>query len=54
VLANIHLTAIGRESGAEVKARYSHLWTMRDGRGVAVDAYYDRERALLALEGSED
>jgi uncharacterized protein len=53
VLVNIHLTAVGRESGAEVNARYAHLWTMRDGRGVAVDGYYDPEKALRALEGSE-
>jgi ketosteroid isomerase-like protein len=54
VLVNIHLTAVGRESGAEVNARYAHLWTMRDGRGVAVDGYYDPEKALRALEASED
>jgi ketosteroid isomerase-like protein len=43
-------TAIGRDSGAEVNARYAHLWTLRDGRGGEVDAYYDREKALRGLE----
>jgi uncharacterized protein len=46
VLVNIHLTAVGRESGAEVNARYTHIWTMREGRGARVDAYYDTEKAL--------
>jgi ketosteroid isomerase-like protein len=46
----IHLTATGRESEVEVDARYSHLWTMRGERAVRVDAYYDREAALAALE----
>jgi ketosteroid isomerase-like protein len=46
VLVNIHLTAVGRQSGAEVNARYVHVWKMRDGRGIEVDAYYDAEKAL--------
>src|SRR4051794_20868974 len=46
VLVNIHLTAVGRESGAEVSARYAHLWRLRDGLGAEVDAYYDPEKAL--------
>lgn len=50
VLVNIQMTAVGRESGAEVKARYAHLWTVREGRGAEVDAFYDPERALRVLE----
>ena len=50
VLVNINLTAVGRESGAEVNARYAHIWTLRDGLGAEVDAYYDPERALRELE----
>ena len=50
VLVNIHLTAIGRESGAEVSARYAHVWTLRDGLGAEVDAFYDPEKALRELE----
>jgi ketosteroid isomerase-like protein len=46
----IHLSAKGRESGAEVDARYAHVWTMRDGKGVRVDGYYDREEARRAVE----
>lgn len=46
LLVNIHMTAVGRESGAEVSARYAHVWTMREGRGERVDAFYDVEKAL--------
>ena len=45
----IHLTATGKGSGAPVDARYAHVWTMRDGVGVRVDAFYDREAALAAI-----
>jgi ketosteroid isomerase-like protein len=50
VLVNIRLTAVGRESGAEVSARYAHVWTIREGRGARVDAYYDPEKALREFE----
>jgi ketosteroid isomerase-like protein len=45
----IHLTARGRGSGAEVDAHYAHLWTVRDAKGVRVDAYDDREDAVRAI-----
>jgi ketosteroid isomerase-like protein len=41
--------ARGKGSGIQVKTRYAHLWTMREGRGVRVDAYADPEAALEAL-----
>ena len=52
VLLFIRLTASGRGSGIDVQSRYAHLWTMREGRGVRVDAYYDRESALAALRAA--
>jgi ketosteroid isomerase-like protein len=54
VLLFIRLTASGRGSGIDVESRYAHLWLMRDGRGVRVDAYYDRESALAALRAAHD
>jgi hypothetical protein len=51
-LAMITLTAVGRESGAQVRARYAHLWTMREGLGVEVDAFYDIEKALAELRSA--
>ncbi len=41
----------GKGSGIDVEAQYAHLWTMQDGRGVRVDAYFDRKEALRALKG---
>ncbi len=49
VLVMIHLEATGRGSAADVDARYAHLWTVKGGCGVRVDAFYDRDEALAAL-----
>jgi ketosteroid isomerase-like protein len=49
VLVLIHLEATGRGSAADVDARYAHLWTLSGGRGIRVDAFYDRAEALEAL-----
>jgi ketosteroid isomerase-like protein len=37
------LRSVSRErgSGIPVEARYAHVWTLRSGRGVRVDAFYD-------------
>jgi ketosteroid isomerase-like protein len=45
----LRLEARGRGSGIEVEARYAHVWTMHDGKGVRIDAYGDRELALASL-----
>lgn len=45
----IHLRARGRGSGVEVDRRYAHVWTMREGRGVRVDAYDEPDAARAAL-----
>ena len=47
----IRLTAVGRSSGIAVDTRYAHVWTMRDGRGVRVDAYRDPDAAALRERG---
>ena len=52
VLLFIRLLASGRGSGIAVESRYAHLWELRGGRGVRVDAYYDRESALAALRAA--
>lgn len=46
----IHFQARGRGSTAEVDARYAHVWTIADGRGIRVDAFYDPAEALATLE----
>ena len=45
----IHMTAVGRASGVELDTRYAHVWTMRDGLGVRVDAYREPAAARSAL-----
>ncbi len=50
VVVVIHLRARGRGSTAEVDARYAHVWTVADGRGIRVDAFYEPEEALATLE----
>ena len=47
----IDLRAVGKASGAEVSARYAHVWTIRDGLGVEVDAYRDAEAGLRSVAG---
>jgi ketosteroid isomerase-like protein len=54
VLLFIRLTASGKGSGINVESRYAHLWLMQQGRGVRVDAYYDRDSALAALRAAHD
>jgi uncharacterized protein len=49
VLLMIHLEARGRGSAADVDARYAHLWTISEGRGIRVDAFYDRDDAVAAF-----
>ena len=48
----IHLRARGKGSGIEVDSRYAHLWRLSDGEGARVDAYYDRDQALAALNAA--
>ena len=51
----IHLTAVGRASGVKLDTRYAHVWTMRDGLGIRVDAYREPEaaRSVLSVESSD-
>lgn len=49
----LHLAARGKGSGIEVEARYAHVWTMREGKGVRVDAYADRELAIKSISDAQ-
>ena len=46
VLGNF--SARGRESGAEVRARYGQIWTFRAGKVLRVETFANREEALKA------
>jgi uncharacterized protein len=50
VLILLRSRSRGKGSGIPVEARYAHLWTMEDGRGKRVDAYFDRNEALTAMK----
>ena len=51
VLVLTHQTARGKTSGVQIDLRIAHLWTIRNGKAVRMEAYFDRDEALKALEG---
>jgi uncharacterized protein len=53
VFAFVRQTARGKASGVQIDLRIAHLWTFRDGKGVRMQAYFDRNEALKALELEE-
>jgi ketosteroid isomerase-like protein len=52
VLAMIDFNARGRD-GIEVTLTLAHLWTMRDGQGLRLEAYEDQEQARKAIRLQE-
>lgn len=52
VLAVVHATARGRESGVEVDQTLFHLFTLSDDRASRFEIHVDREDALAALRGA--
>ena len=36
----------GKVSGAEVDDHLTHVWTLRDGRGISLQSFSDRDEAL--------
>ena len=48
VVACLHLTGVGKASGAEVDLRFYMHWKVRDGRTVYLYEYADRDEALRA------
>jgi uncharacterized protein len=53
VIVPVHQSGRGKGSGAKVDVRYIVVFTLRDGKGVRVDSYYDREEALKSAGLSE-
>jgi ketosteroid isomerase-like protein len=47
VLALVHFRARGRD-GIEVQLPLAHVWTMKNGLAVRMDAYSDHQKALEA------
>lgn len=52
VLVFLRFHAKGRD-GIAVELPLAHLWTLRNGRAVRMDAYSDRRKALEAADLSE-
>ena len=48
VIAPVHQTGRGKESGIEADVRYILVFKLRRGRAVRVESYYDRREALRA------
>jgi ketosteroid isomerase-like protein len=53
VVHSAHWRGRGRGSGVEVDARYSEVYTLRDGKIIRVDEYTERADALEAAGLSE-
>jgi ketosteroid isomerase-like protein len=48
IVVILRMTGIGRASGVPVEERIAHLWTVEDGRAVALQAYTSPGDALEA------
>jgi ketosteroid isomerase-like protein len=52
VLASMCERGRGRVSGAEVGHRFTHVWTLRDGRAARIQSFVNRDDAVgYALRG---
>jgi ketosteroid isomerase-like protein len=55
VLVFLRLSGRGRGSGLAVEVRPTHVWTMRDGKAIRVEAFTESEReAALKAAGLPD
>lgn len=52
VLAVVHFVARGRQSGADVKAKLSHLYKLREGKCLSCMTYFDHQQAARDFERS--
>ncbi len=48
VVVMCRYTGRGKGSGVDVDSPGAHLWTMRDGRGVRLEIFSSRDRALAS------
>jgi ketosteroid isomerase-like protein len=46
VLASIRQRGRGKASGADVDHRFTHVWTLRDGRGVKLQSFAHHDDAV--------
>jgi ketosteroid isomerase-like protein len=51
VLASMRQRGRGKASGADVDHRFTHVWTIRDGRATRVQSFAHRDDAVLWAKG---
>lgn len=49
VVAVVHISGRGKQSGVELEGHSTHVWTERDGKFVRLEVYSTKEEALEAL-----
>jgi ketosteroid isomerase-like protein len=52
VIASMRQRGRGKASGAEVDRRFTHVWTIRDGRAIRLQSFADRDDAVRYAQGS--
>jgi ketosteroid isomerase-like protein len=50
VVVPVSLVVRGRDSGIEAAQQLVQVWTIKDGKAIAMQAYADKESALRALD----
>jgi uncharacterized protein len=53
LLASLRQRGRGRASGAEVDHRFTHVWTLQDGRAIRMQSFTDRDDAVRYAQGGE-
>jgi len=52
VVALMRQRGRGKASGAEVDHRFTHVWTLRDGRAIRLQSFADRDDAVRYAQRS--
>ena len=53
VVVSMRQRGRGKASGAEVDHRFTHVWTLRDGRAIRMQSFAHRDDAIRYAERSE-
>jgi ketosteroid isomerase-like protein len=52
VVASMRQRGRGKASGAEVDHRFTHVWTLRDGRAIRLQSFADRDDAIQYVKSA--
>jgi ketosteroid isomerase-like protein len=52
VVVSMRQRGRGKASGAEVDHRFTHVWTLRDGRAIRLQSFADRDDAIRYAQRS--